>query len=176
MKYMITGPPGAGKTTVLEELHDRGFATVDADFAPGLAGWVDNITGDKVADWSAENPKCPPGCMWGWGLTEMRTMIDNPPGNPFFFGGQADRIEHFYPLFNKIFGLMLDEETNIQRVSSPRNNPHNYGAKPEHIDQTRIINRGFVEHAEQNGIILIDALQPVPTIADTILRLCDERS
>jgi adenylate kinase family enzyme len=165
----ITGPPGVGKTTLLAELSSRGYATLDADSTPGLCGWIDESTGLKVADWSPEQSTAPEGCRWGWDTPRMHEIAAHPTSDPFFFGGNTHGTARFYALFDKVVALIIDDDELIKRLTSPRDNPNNYGQKPEHIIEALATNHGFAERAQAHGAIVIDAAQPVARIADRVI-------
>lgn len=172
--YLLTGLAGTGKTTVLKELARRSIATVDADFDPAITGWISKETGRLVVPWSAGQTTAPEGSTWGWDRHKVTELAANPPGNPFFFGGNTAGMEVFYPLFDRVFALTADDETIRTRLTSPRDNPHGYGKKPEHIAETLAANQYFARQEAGRGAVLIDATLPVASIADQILRHCHE--
>lgn len=168
--YLIVGPPGVGKTTLLEELHVHGYSTLDADFDTQLCGWVDKATDRKVADWSPEQTTAPRGCVWGWDQEKMHEIVLNPPGEPFFFAGNSINVAKFYPLFSKVFALYVNDETLVKRLTSPRNNPHNYGQKPEQIAEALAVNNGFQERERARGAILLNAMGPISAIYNELIK------
>ena len=88
----MTGMSGAGKTTVLDELHRRGFFTIDTDYG----GWVlpDGTWdeprmgellarhGDLVVSGTVENPR-PRRC------SDLRCFIQVEDRTRFGFAGRA---------------------------------------------------------------------------------------
>lgn len=171
-KYLIVGLPGVGKTTLLAELRLRGYATMDADFEPELTGWIDKKTGKLVAAWSDGQRAAPEGYVWGWDRARLHELTRNPPGDPFYFGGNTAGMEQYYILFDEVFALVASDATIQKRLTdAARNNPHNYGQKPEHVVETLVMNRTFLEQETNRGAIIIDAEPPVNVIADEILRL-----
>lgn len=170
--FFITGLPGSGKTTVLKELSARGYTTMDADTAPRLAGWIDIETGHLIAEWSPEVRTAPEGAAWGWDRFHLAEIVANPPGDPFFFGGNTSHPERFYQLFTKVFALALDDEILIRQLTDPnRDNPNHYGTQQKHIDETRAANVAFRERQSEYGAVVIEASRPIPQLADEIARL-----
>lgn len=168
-KYLIVGVPGVGKTTVLAELDRRGYNVIDADIEPHLTGWISKETGNLVAEWSDNQRSAPEGCTWGWDRVAIERITQDSSRDPLFLGGNVAGMELFYPLFANVFALTADDETIRRRLTDPsRVNPHNYGAKPEHIAEALGMNTVFSEQELSRGSILIDASGPVSSVADNI--------
>ena len=99
----MTGMSGAGKTTVLDELHRRGFFTVDTDYG----GWT-------LPDGTWDEPRM------GELLARHGDLV---------VSGTVENQGRFYDRFHHVVLLSAPLEVLLQRVSH-RTNP--YGRAPEH--------------------------------------------
>jgi hypothetical protein len=96
---LITGNPGSGKTTMVAELTRLGYAAVDAD--------------DHIARW--ENG--PEGRTWVWDRPELEHLIQRLAPGPAFVCGIALNQRDMLEVFDHIFLLALDEETQVRRLT-----------------------------------------------------------
>ena len=71
-KYLIAGPPGSGKSSVIRELQSKNITAYDADSYPGMTLLEDN-NGNHVPwpsgaiDWKKY--------QWNWQLDLVRKML-----------------------------------------------------------------------------------------------------
>ena len=115
--YLITGPNGSGKSTVGRALSERGYAVIEMDAEPGLSGWVDNMTKQKVTDlpphpfsgvWLKSH-------SWIWFEDRLNELVASTD-QPIFFCGGAYNQKNLYNYFAERFTLYLDDETTIHRL------------------------------------------------------------
>lgn len=115
--YLITGNPGSGKSTLAAELSRRGLIAVDAD---DLAFWEDKA-GVRVDQ--------PPGAdddwrrvhRWVWSRARIEQVIaaSGGDGGRMFFCGIARNQDQMLDLFEKVFLLVIDADTQIARLAGP---------------------------------------------------------
>ena len=155
--YLIDGVSGAGKTTICDELSERGFKAVEADEV--LADWIDLETGLPTDDHSSYN--------WHWDKNKFDALIKETDGQDLFICGGAMNKTDFLHHFSKIFTLHLDDETLKERLLNRTNN--DYGKKPEELAFQLKENRMTEQYSKERGAILIDATKPVETIIEEII-------
>jgi hypothetical protein len=118
--YHITGPSGSGKSTVGQVLQKRGFRVIEADSEPGVSGWVHGETSEKITqtppqpfpeDWVAAH-------RWLWDEAKIQELIAASGDKPIFFVGGAHNEKDTYHLFEKRFGLFIDDATLIKRLQA----------------------------------------------------------
>ena len=163
-RYLITGRGGVGKTTVAAELQRRGLPGFDGDRIPGMSRWEDAKTGQPIAvddEGIIDFTKV----AWNWNGDVLRAFLATH--DPVFLCASSSNQLEFYPLFDQIFILTLDDATHMRRLSTRTNNT--YGKHP--VTQREIIKRHhqLVAQAVARGAITIDASQPVVKVADAIL-------
>src|SRR6478672_4039839 len=125
-KYLITSRSGAGKSTVCAELVRRGLPAFDGDDIPGLASWIDRITGQPVKMDYSQPVIDPAKFAWNWNGTTLANLLKDR--SQIFICGSADNSEDFFDNFDKVFVLTLDAETQRQRILARTS--HGYGKSP----------------------------------------------
>ena len=168
MRCLVTGRAGSGKSSINAGLHDRGFRALDTDKVPGLARWEDTKTREpvyvdpsKFVDYSRVG--------WNWQEEVLRTLLASE--RELFLCGSASNQLDFHPLFDKVFVLTLDPDTQLERLKS---RPDEYGK--DSAQQAEIVTEQavFVEDAVRLGAIAIDNTRPVKMVVDEILSYTDE--
>jgi len=114
--FLITGNPGSGTSTLAAELSRRSLVAIDTD---DLAFWEDSsgLPVDKPPDaddgWLLAH-------RWVWSRARMEEAIaaaSDGGGRPLFFCGIARNQDQMLDLFEQVFVLRIDEDTQIARLA-----------------------------------------------------------
>jgi len=159
-KYLITGRPGSGKTTVIEALKRRGFHAFDTDAMPEITKLEEQETGTPVpwpggaVDWKKY--------IWNWQEGGLRKLLQSE--NDVFIGAIVGNQQKFYPLFDKIFALTISTETLRKRLDS-----HAHPRTAQEKEQAIAVHYDKQAKFEKQGLALIPADGSVDEIIDNIL-------
>ena len=118
--YLVEGLSGTGKTTVAEELQQRGHHVVHGDRELAYQG--DPVTGRPTEVGAHEN--------WLWDVAKVRTLVaDQRREEATFFCGGSRNFPTFLDLFDGVFVLEVDLAT-LQRRLDQRPDEEWGGGKP----------------------------------------------
>jgi dephospho-CoA kinase len=170
MKYLITGVAGTGKSTVAQELRQRGYAAYDTE--EGFSYYIDKQTGERCA-----YPKQPSQEWYDrhervFDEKILLNLFKKHAGEPLFISSITANQAKFYPQFDKIFLLTTSDELITHRLGTRTNNY--FGKHP--LDLQRVIGRHqqFDDELLALGAISIDASLPIEAMADKILSYINE--
>ncbi|MFC7624982.1 AAA family ATPase [Microlunatus sp. GCM10028923] len=139
-RVLVTGMSGAGKTTVLEAVADRGFHTVDTDYG----GWV-------LPDGRWDEPR----------MAELLAVHDTVA-----VSGTVENQGRFYDRFEQVIYLHAPLEVLLDRVRTRTNNPYGRTAEQQ-ADIARYVTE--VEPLILAGASLeLDGRLPVAELADRV--------
>lgn len=162
-KYLITGSPGSGKSSAIQELHDRGFSAYDTDSHPGATVLQDNH-GNKVPfpagaiDWDAY--------QWNWQDDVISSLLTSD--DIVFLGGIASNSPVYYPEFDVIFVLTLDNSTLRQRILGRTDK--DYAKHPEQLRGELAFRPVLQERLlKLPNSVEVDATTPLNNMVDYIL-------
>ena len=162
--YLITGRSGTGKSTVCKELLKRGYVAFDGDSVPGLAGWVDIATGQKVnTDYPGHDHVGK--FNWNWDETVLKKLLQD--NEDVFLCGSANNAYNFYPLFDTVFVLNLEPDEQRRRINNRVE--HDYGKDLAVQDSIIAYQKESVEVARNRGATIVDSMPPVDQIVSDIL-------
>jgi len=142
--YLVDGLSGTGKSSVYEELLERGYLAISTDRA-----------------WSHPDTR-----MW----VEERAVgeLEDPEPDVLFVCGGSLGRERFLPYFTKIFNLRIDDATMRSRLG--KRTEADWSLGQEGVDLMLALN----ERGErQPGAIDIEATQPLEHVVADVLRLAD---
>ena len=108
-RILITGMPGTGKSSVIEELAARGYRAVDLDY-DGLS---------IVA----------PDGEWIWDEGRVEELLAAEDDGALILAGCAPNQGRFYPQLDAIVLLSAPADVIVERLVSRTNNP--YGKQPD---------------------------------------------
>ncbi|MBI2008855.1 AAA family ATPase [Candidatus Saccharibacteria bacterium] len=169
MKYLITGNAGTGKSSVVEELKQRGFTAYNTDDLPEVTRFEYKATSQPAVrpepptDWSTY--------AWNWQEGGLRKLLES--ADTVFVAAIVSNQERFYSLFHNIFVLTADVETIRHRLQNRDTN--DYGKNPEQLKE---ILEGH-EEFQRNLLNVptateIDSRQPLKKVVDQIIALANE--
>ncbi len=156
--YLIDGVSCAGKTTVCDELHRRGYHAIHGDRE--LAYWGDLATGDPVDGRAGEHR------TWLWDVEKVSALVANQAHAATFFCGGCKNSGRLIGLFDEVFVLDVDLDTLNRRLAArPANEWGGTASEGESFARR--------QHATKEGLpenaIIIDATLPLSSVVDTIL-------
>jgi hypothetical protein len=111
--YLVEGLSGAGKSSVYEELIQRGYKAISTDRA-----------------WK---------CHSMWDEQKAVSELENPEPEVLFVCGSSRNRDRFLPYFTKIFNLRIDDDTMRRRLQERTNNE--FGKQPEEVELMLRLNR-----------------------------------
>lgn len=156
--YLIDGVSCAGKTTVGNELQQRGYQVIHGD--DELAYWGDLQTGEPMQE-GADTQR-----SWLWDVKKVNALVNDQHHAVTFFCGGSRNADHFISLFDKVFVLEIDLET-LNRRLADRPETEWGGTAQEGESFARL------QHATKVWLpmnaIAIDATAPLTSVVDEIL-------
>ena len=162
-KYLIAGPPGSGKSSVIRELKSRGFSAYDTDSHPGAT---------RLQDKNGNNVPWPSGTIdwekyeWNWQSDVINKLLISSPD--VFLGGITTRNKEMYRLFDKIFVISINDEIQTQRLLGRKNK--DYGKHPDQLAGELIYRpKLYAEFARLDNSSQIDGTLSITEITDKIL-------
>ncbi|HEX8226925.1 MAG TPA: AAA family ATPase [Candidatus Saccharimonadales bacterium] len=168
--FYVTGIAGAGKSEVYHELKNRGHEVYGTD-ENQFAGFYNNQTNERV-----DNPSDHGGQItaawreyhtWKLPRKTVEDLKDKSKGKNVFLCGVASNDTEFLDLFDKLFALIIDNETLHHRITSRTNN--SFGKNEGELDQIKAWQANTAEYYDKYSYITIDASQPIKTVVDDIL-------
>ena len=159
--YLVEGLSGAGKSSVYEELIERGYKAISTDRA-----WKYHADPDTGLP---GGPVHHDDSMWD--QQKAVSELESPEPEVLFVCGSSRNRDRFLPYFTKIFNLRIDDDTMRRRLQERTNNE--FGKQPEEVELMLTLNRSDEKPA---GAIDVDATQPLNQVVDELLRLANCRT
>lgn len=147
---LLTGMAGTGKSTVLDALAGKGFATVDTD----LGDWIDETGPERL-----------------WRIDRLEALLDehDAAGTPLFVAGTVINQRVLYPRFAEIVLLSAPLPVMLARIASRDTNP--FGRTDE--QRARIIadTEAVEPLLRASATIELDTRAPLVRTVDRLVRL-----
>jgi hypothetical protein len=168
--YLITGNPGLGKSALAAELSRRGLIAVDAD---DLAFWEDSA-GVRVDQPPEPDDDWRLAHRWVWSRARLEQCIAGFSGDAgrMFLCGTARNQTEMLDLFERVFLLMIDDETQMARLKSPARttSPARTEAIRQQIREGRPV---FQSRMLSRGAVPLDGTASPKVLADSLLAHLD---
>lgn len=171
--YLIEGVSGTGKTSVAEELQNRGHHVIHGDRSLKYRG--DPNTGQPIEEPTHESEW--DKVVWQqkhllWDLDKVKSIIADHSSSISFFCGGSRNFHHFIDLLDGVFILEVDDIQILHNRLEERvaKDPTDWGRKPE---EKKLVTQ--LHHTKEDipecGIS-IDATPPLKIVVDEILKRC----
>jgi broad-specificity NMP kinase len=162
--YLITGSPGAGKTSIIEELQRRGYAAYNTDDMPEITRYYDLHTGKRMDS----NPPAPidfARYAWNWNIEALKKLLNS--ADIVFVGGITGNTIPNLNLFDRIFVPHPNLSELERRIITRTNN--DFGKHPDELADILKEHDGSDEFWRSKGAVVINADRPIGEITDDIL-------
>jgi len=156
--YLIEGVSCSGKTTICNELRERGYHVINGDTELAYQG--DPATGEPLKGHAHEHHI--------WNVSKVKALAaDQSHGATFFCGGSRN-FHRFIDVFDLVFVLEVDLHTLNRRLAArPKGE---WGSKPA---EQRLIRRLHTTREDlPRDAVPIDATAPVDDVVNSVLKEC----
>ncbi len=125
-RILLTGISGVGKSTVTDELAQRGYKAVDAD-CDLFSEWV--AVSDELAQ--AAGTPVEADKDWVWREDRIETLLVTEDTDLLFLSGCAANMRTFLPQFDSVILLTAPANVIVTRLQTRTNNA--YGKHPDEV-------------------------------------------
>ena|SRR3989338_7820004 len=166
-RFYITGVSGVGKSSMAEQLKEKGISTIDIDGVEGLCRWVHKKT-KEISHWH-------PGTGGEFFEShqyicdkEKLAALMNEHKDIVVVVGLADNQSEFLGLFDKVFLFHCDEEVFLERIKNRINN--DFG---KHDSEKEMILSWYKDYQKEmlgRGAVPINTTEPLDMVVEKVLK------
>jgi hypothetical protein len=167
-KFLVTGYPGTGKSSIAHALKKHGYAAYDTEAMRGYMHVESVETGRHIAvpspipaGWFDTTGNCV------WDLSRVLQLMQQH--DDIFICALADNQEELYASFDTIFLLLLDETLLRNRLELRTTT--NYGKDAQELSDIMKFHRHFESSLLNAGAVGIDTRKALPEVVSEIIRL-----
>jgi adenylate kinase family enzyme len=168
--FLVTGPTGAGKSSVARRLQQRGHHAISLDSDPELCAWTD-ANGRRVVRPAEPDMAWLAVHRWTWDGDRLDEIIADAARRrvdvAVWLCGYAANALPLAGRFDRTFLLDIDPDTMIRRL---RRRPagNDFGQTGETLSAASTYYREFIGAWRRHGAVTIDASRDL----DRVLRIC----
>ena len=169
----ITGPTGAGKTTVRNELCDRGYNVYDTD--EGINAHINSETGKEsrypdpehvTAKWLSQH-------RYSMSPDKIKQLAGSSQGKLLFLCGAAYNDLELSNYFDKIVCLIVDKSTAQLRIETRITN--NFGKAPSEMAAIMGWHDNVIAKYREAGARIVDTSHlSIGETTDLVLKIASE--
>lgn len=159
MRVLLTGMSGTGKSTMINELADRGYKAVDTDYG-GLSELV-SVPDDEPTGLA-------PGQDWVWREDRIQELLSTEDVDVLFVSGCSPNQGKFYPQFDHVVLLTAPAAVIAERLAARTTNP--YGKHPDEVARTLQLQRTVEPLLRSGAGLEVDISAPLDQVVGTVLR------
>lgn len=156
-RVLITGMSGSGKSSVIQELANRGYKAIDTDWDPR---------------WERVSGEAHPGVLesdWIWREDAIRDLLNAEDAGILFVSACVPNQYKFYDRFDHIVLLTAPEAVTVERLARRTNNP--YGKSPEEVAIVLRYKQSIEPMLERRATLVIDTSISLEQVVAKILAI-----
>lgn len=166
-KFLVTGYPGTGKSSIAQELKKRGYAAYDTEAMQGYMHAESIASGKRIP---LPSP-VPRGWFtttggYNWDIPRVLSLINSHMN--IFICALADNQELLYDQFDKIFLLTLDETELEERLRLRTTT--SYGKDFGELADILTAHQHFEQSLIGRGAVEVNVSKAIPEVVTNILQ------
>jgi adenylate kinase family enzyme len=168
--FLVTGPTGAGKSSVARRLQQRGQHAVSLDSDPRLCAWTD-ADGRAVVRPAEPDRAWLAVHRWTWNPDRLDEIIAEAARRRvdlLWLCGYAANALQMVDRFDLTFLLDIDRDTMLHRLRA-RPAGNDFGRTEETLSAASTYYREFIGAWRQHGAVRIDASKNVDRVVEDLL-------
>lgn len=166
-KFLVTGYPGTGKSSIAHELRQRGHFAYDTESMRGYMHAEDIATSRHIPLPSPVPAGWFDTSRYVWDIDKVMRLLQQQ--DDVYICALADNQEELYAAFDKIFLLLLD--TTLMRHRLEWRPATRYGKDTEELSDIMKMHQHFEDSLLNAGAIGINTDKALPDIVSEILKL-----
>jgi thymidylate kinase len=168
--FLVTGPTGAGKSSVARRLQQRGHQAISLDSDRQLCAWTD-ADGHPVVRPAEPDRAWLAVHRWTWDRDRLDQIIAEAARrrvDVLWLCGYAANALQMVDRFDLTFLLTISRETMIRRLRS-RPAGNDFGQTEETLSAASTYYREFIGAWRQHGAVTIDASHDLDRVVEDLL-------